>query len=79
MQEKGLRVGEDISIISFDNIEMSQFVFPTLTTVDCDEEELATVTAELLDRRITGKENGSPKDILLTAQIIYRNSVKNIN
>lgn len=79
VQEKGLRVGEDISIISFDNIEMSQFVFPTLTTVDCDEEELATVTAELLDRRITGKENGSPKDILLTAQIIYRNSVKNIN
>ena len=79
VQEKGLRIGEDISIISFDNIEMSQFVFPTLTTVDCDEGELAKVTAELLHQRITGQERGPSKNILLTAQIIYRNSVKKIN
>ncbi len=79
VQEKGLRIGEDVSIISFDNIEMSQFVFPTLTTVDCDTKELAKLTAELLNQRITGREQGKAKDISLSAQIVYRNSVKKIN
>lgn len=77
--EQGLNVGEDISVVGFDNIEMSRFIYPALTTVNCDTSEIAHVTTELLHGRITGKRFDKPQEIILPAQIIYRDSVKKCN
>lgn len=77
--EKGLRVGEDVSVVGFDNIEMSRFTYPALTTVNCDTAELARVTTELLHSRMTGQSFREPREIILPAQIVYRDSVKKRN
>lgn len=78
VEERGLVVGQDVSIVGFDNIEMSRLVAPALTTAACDIREMAELAAELLDKRIQGKYVGESKDIVLDAQIIYRSSVKSV-
>ena len=34
LREQGLRIPEDVSIVSFDNTELSAFMYPPLTTID---------------------------------------------
>lgn len=77
--EKGLVVGEDISIVGFDNIDMSRFINPAMTTVSCDTTAMAELATDLLHRKICGNFKGDPQEIILPAQIIYRNSVKKLD
>ncbi|MEF9988449.1 MAG: LacI family DNA-binding transcriptional regulator [Christensenella sp.] len=74
--EHGLTVGEDISVVGFDNIDMANFISPTLTTVDCDTHIMAELAADLLDRKIKGLyKKDETQEVILPASIIYRNSV----
>ena len=52
LKESGLRVPEDISIISIDDIDMAQYVSPMLTTIHIPIEELGKITAKTLIDRI---------------------------
>ncbi|WP_282045237.1 LacI family DNA-binding transcriptional regulator [Roseibium album] len=45
---RGLRVPEDISVIGFDDIELSDFYVPSLTTIRQDRHALGTRAASLL-------------------------------
>ncbi|MGV2788308.1 LacI family transcriptional regulator, partial [Clostridium perfringens] len=38
--EYGLSIPNDISVVSFDNVEMSEFINPPLTTVQVHKEEM---------------------------------------
>lgn len=78
IKEHGLRVPEDISIMSIDDIETAQYVSPMLTTVHVPMEELGKVTAKILIDRI---ENGKnlPMKIELPFSIITRESCKAIS
>ncbi len=48
MHERGLRVPEDISIVGFDDIQISAFTQPALTTVRLSREEIARVAFRAL-------------------------------
>lgn len=52
IKEKGLRVPDDISIISIDDIDMAQYVSPMLTTIHIPIEELGRIAAKTLIDRI---------------------------
>jgi DNA-binding LacI/PurR family transcriptional regulator len=52
VKESGLRVPEDISIISIDDIDMAQYVSPMLTTIHIPIDELGKITAKTLIDRI---------------------------
>lgn len=54
LQEEGIKIPGDISIISVDNIEMSQYVSPTLTTVHIPLDEMGHVAFQQLHDRIRG-------------------------
>jgi DNA-binding LacI/PurR family transcriptional regulator len=41
VHQQGLSVPEDVSIIGFDDIELSEFVYPTLTTLRLSRQEIA--------------------------------------
>lgn len=72
LQQKGLKIPGDISIIGIDDIQFSTFTTPALTTVRVDREELGKIGFELLMNCITGQEG---KSILLEpAQLIQRGS-----
>ncbi|HHV64824.1 MAG TPA: LacI family transcriptional regulator [Peptococcaceae bacterium] len=56
LQEKGLRVPEDIAIIGFDNIPLSSFVTPALSTVDVPVYEMGKTAMRMLADILNGHE-----------------------
>lgn len=57
-KDHGYRIGEDIQIIGFDNVELAQYVIPELTTIDYDRYKWGEIAAnELLklfaDEKVT--------------------------
>ncbi len=77
LKEHGLRIPDDVSIISIDNIEMAQFVSPMLTTIDIPKEELGIAATKLLIDRIE-KGHRLQMRIELPYRLIERESVKHI-
>lgn len=73
LQAKGLRIPEDFSILGFDNIPASSFVYPALTTISQNMTLRATCAIELLLDLIHHRNEG--KQILLPVELIIRESV----
>jgi DNA-binding LacI/PurR family transcriptional regulator len=73
IQDKGLRIPDDIAIVGFDNIEMAQYSSPPLTTIDVDKKQLAKLSVRTLIDRIDGELN-MPIEIFLQPQLIVRES-----
>lgn len=61
-QEKGIAIPQDVAIASIDNISLSQFLTPSLTTVDISKEDLARLSVSMLKDKI---ENRRTKNIRL--------------
>lgn len=77
IQDKGMKVPDDISIIGFDNIEYAEYMRPKLTTVSQPIREIGEVAVKTLVRLING-ENIEEKDIYLSAGIVVRESARQI-
>lgn len=73
IHEYGLKMPEDISLISMDNIELAQYVSPMLTTMHIPIEEMGKMTAKILIDRI---QNGHtlPLKISLPYHMVRRES-----
>jgi len=54
IQEEGLTIPKDISVVSFDDIEMSQYVNPPLSTVRVHKEDMGRVAVKMLLQRMEG-------------------------
>lgn len=52
INECGLKVGEDISVIGFDDIELASHIHPALTTVRQDRKAIGKALAQILNRSI---------------------------
>lgn len=74
IQDEGLRVPEDISVISVDNIRMASMVRPLLTTVAQPMYDIGAVSMRLLTK-LMNKENVEMSKVLLSHEIIKRKSV----
>jgi len=75
IEDQGLRVPEDISIIGFDNVDAAVYTDPPLTTIQVPKEELG-IEAMRLMIDILNKRIKSTKKILVPVEIIKRESVK---
>jgi LacI family transcriptional regulator len=71
--EHGLRIPEDIAVVGFDDVPMSSFITPPLTTVRLPATSLALKAGEILLNLINGKQN-SPCQVLLNTELIVRES-----
>jgi len=69
----GLRVPEDISVIGFDDIELSQFTQPSLTTVRLSRDEIGRKTFDALYRNAEGLCD-SGEQIAISTSLIVRES-----
>lgn len=71
--EQGVRVPQQLSIVGFDDIELSSYVFPGMTTVGCSIKELGREAGRVLIDRI--ENPGAPlKDVQLTPRLVLRES-----
>jgi LacI family transcriptional regulator len=71
--ERGLRIPGDLSIVGFDDLELSRVVTPRLTTVRQPLEEMARMGAELLLRLIEGREIET-LHVELATELVIRDS-----
>jgi LacI family transcriptional regulator len=79
IRDSGLRIPEDISVVGFDNREVSDFVSPALTTVDIDLERIGYTSAEMIVHKLNGKGDlADEKNIVLPGKLIIRDSVKKL-
>ena len=78
INEFGLRVPEDISIVGYDNIEHSPYSSPPLTTVHQDFQKLGKLAAEYLISLIEDPQTPAHQRVLLP-ELIIRQSTRRIH
>ena len=57
VQQMGLRIPEDIQIIGFDNTSVCQFVTPSLSSVQLDDDAICREAIELIYNPRYGEES----------------------
>ncbi|WP_088809589.1 MULTISPECIES: LacI family DNA-binding transcriptional regulator [Listeria] len=75
--DKGIKIPEDLSVIGFDDIELSEFMTPPLTTIRQPIYEIGAIAAEFLLQKIACPEE-KMKNRLLDLKLIERGSTKKI-
>jgi len=73
----GYSVPRDLSVVGFDDSLYSSISETKLTTVHQPLKELAKAVCDMLENLLSGKE--TPKEVKLKAQLIVRDSVRNLN
>jgi len=76
IHEKGLRIPEDIALAGFDDIEIAQHLYPPLTTVRMDGQELGRQAVRILFRRMENPVIEPVQEVIPT-QLIIRQSTTN--
>ncbi len=74
LKNNGVRIPEDISIIGYDDIELTTFFRPYLTTIHQPREEVATLTCEILLELIKSKRKTEKRKIILKPKLVIRDS-----
>jgi DNA-binding LacI/PurR family transcriptional regulator len=72
ISEFGLKVGEDISVVGFDDIELALHIHPALTTVKQDRKAIGKALAQILNKSI----NHEKVDVrtLIDTELVVRES-----
>jgi len=73
LNEHKIKVPDEVSIISYNNISLSQYTIPTLTTVDLNTYHLGVTAVETLCERIKTKRRLAKK-IFIATELIKRES-----
>lgn len=74
--DQGLKVGEDISIMGFDGMDISKYYNPGITTVKQPKKNMANNSIDLLLALLAKKEDH--KHIIFETKIIERESCKEV-
>ena len=77
LQDHKLRVGRDVDVVGFDNVDVSQMVSPEITTVSQPRAELGDESARLLIGQIRNREQ-STRGVILQHKIIVRGTTRNV-
>ena len=75
--QNGLKIPQDVSVLSFDNRDFSSMLFPPLTTFQEDSEQVAALVKEMIGK-IVGKHEPQ-YTILIKPFLIERESVGKIH
>lgn len=79
--KNGIRIPDDLSIVGYDNVEMSEYLMPKLTTCQIEAGRIGKQSAlELLEKIKIGKEEVKLEEriVYIDCDMIYRDSVKKI-
>lgn len=75
--ESGIRIPDELSIIGFDNIEMSQITCPPLTTIHHPKYEIGKSAVEMLLKMAAG-EGYEPEHRVIGVRLVQRQSCRDI-
>ena len=78
IDEGGLRIPDDISLVVFDDVDFGPFLKCPLTTVAQPKENMGELAVKILVERIKDSRRKEGKRIVLKPTLVVRNSVKEI-
>lgn len=78
ISEEGLKIPEDISMISYDDQPYSDFLSTPLTTVAQQTTEMGQIAFKILIGEIDGESNTETNGVVLPTKLIIRESVKEL-
>jgi DNA-binding LacI/PurR family transcriptional regulator len=70
-QAEGVRVPDELSVVGFDDLDLTRLTFPALTTVSTDPEGLGAAAFEMLHQRLQGER---PRNRVLPVELVVRES-----
>lgn len=73
LHQAGIKVPEDISVFSFDDIDSAAYLTPALSSVKIHSFEMGKTAVKLMYDRLKGRE--LPLKIVLPTELVYRESV----
>ena len=82
IKDAGLNVPRDISVVGFDGIELSKFLYPALTTIKQDNEKIAKRSVEILLANIGKKQPAVHETVPFTVVVgesTTQNSIRRKN
>ncbi|HVA92110.1 MAG TPA: LacI family DNA-binding transcriptional regulator [Chloroflexota bacterium] len=74
LNDVGLSVPRDVSVVGFDDILSAAYYTPALTTVRQPLTEMGKRGAQILLERIANRENGHPSEIVMAPELVVRES-----
>ncbi|MFH0796299.1 MAG: LacI family DNA-binding transcriptional regulator [Candidatus Omnitrophota bacterium] len=74
LEEKGLKVPEDMSIVGYDNIDFLSLFHIPLTTISQPNYEIGRKSAEILLERIKRGEDGPVQKVIFKPELVVRKS-----
>ena len=77
LEDRGINVPDDISVVGFDDNMLAQLHRPSLTTVHQDVKAKGVTAAETLLKQLKGIK--TPNQIKLPTNLVIRDTVKNLN
>lgn len=73
-KDNGIKIPDDLGVAGFDDIFVSQYLSPSLTTVRIQIEEIGKHSADLLTKRIKKEFNSSSVTFKASSELVIRNS-----
>ncbi|WP_334352651.1 LacI family DNA-binding transcriptional regulator [Companilactobacillus sp. HBUAS56257] len=70
----GLKIPDDISIVSFDDVEMNRYLTPTLSSIKMDSEEMGRIAVKVAREKMIGNRK-MPIQIVCASDLKVRDSV----
>lgn len=78
INEEGLHIPQDLSLIAFDDIDHVNFFTTPLTTISQPKEIIGEVAIKLLTEKIKNHNKGESRRIMLSSRLVERNSVRSL-
>lgn len=74
LQEMGLRIPKDIAVVGYDDLLLTRFLQPSLTTVRQPNSEIGIKAAEIILANIRAGSRWKPRTVRLKPELIVRDS-----
>jgi len=78
LNERNVKVPDELSVIGFDNLHIARVVKPSLTIVVQPMEQIGEVAANTILKRIKGDMNNYPSMVRLKTELMINQSVKDL-
>jgi DNA-binding LacI/PurR family transcriptional regulator len=73
LRERGIRVPQDVSVTGFDNVKLSEFCYPALTTVHIPRDRIGHIICNSL-LSWTGKPSIADPELVIDPEFVLRDS-----
>ncbi len=72
----GVSVPDEISVVGFDDIDAASYVYPQLTTIRQNKEEMGRKAAQIMLELINSEDHNTPMHYVLPTDLVVRQSTR---